>query len=289
MSNAPGDDRRPAPAQPLRSWDLLSRLSDSAVDDDYARLAARRESMRPQAQGPGRRRPGWGVGVVVVLGLMLSASALQAQGSEPAEARERSALVDQIEERRTSISRSTSTLQGLQDEIAALQGDASSAGARGESLLDTVERSRILTGSGPVEGPGVRIVVDDADDAATVEGGTVLDRDLQVLVNGLWQAEAEALSINGQRLGPTSAIRVAGRAITVNYRPLTPPYVISAIGDPDTLEARFSETAAGQSWFQLESNYGIRFDMEYVADLSLPGVPAGRLRLRNALQDRVAR
>lgn len=275
MSDAPGDDPRPAPAQPPRSWDLLTRLSESAVDDDYARVAARRET---QPTGD-RRGPGWVVVVVVALGLMISVAALQAQSSEPAEARERSAIIEQIEERRTSIEDSTGTLEGILDEIATLQGGESSTGARGESLLETVERSRILTGSGAVEGPGIRVIVDDA---ATGEGGTVLDRDLQVLANGLWQAGAEAVSINDQRLGPTSAIRVAGRAITVNYRPLTPPYTVTAIGDPDTLEARFSETAAGQSWFQLESNYGIRFDMAATDDLVLPGVPQGRLQLRNA-------
>lgn len=282
MRHAP--DRRQAPAQPPGSWDLLSRLSESAVDDDYARVAARRES-----ETNGRHRPGWGVVVAVVLGLMISVAALQAQSREPTEARERSAVIEQIEERRTSITRSTDTLEGLKDEIASLQGDVSSAGASGESLLDAVQRSRILTGWGPVEGPGVRIVVDDADDAPTTEGGTVMDRDLQVLTNGLWQAGAEALSINGQRLGPTSAIRVAGQAITVNYRPLTPPYTATAIGDPDTLQARFSETAAGQSWFQLESNYGIRFDIESADDLTLPGVPTGRLRLRSAVPERDAR
>ncbi len=285
MSDAAGADRRQTPAQPPGSWDLLSRLSESAVDDDYARVAVRRGTETNDR----RRRPGWGAVVAVVLGLMITAAALQAQSREPTEARERSAVIEQIEERRTSISRSTDTLEGLQDEIAALQGDVSAAGASGESLLDTVRRSRILTGSGPVEGPGVRVVVDDADDAAATEGGTVLDRDLQVLVNGLWQAGAEALSINGQRLGPTSAIRVAGQAITVNYRPLTPPYTLTAIGDPDTLQARFSETAAGQSWFQLESNYGIRFDIESADDLTLPGVPAGRLRLGSAVAEGDAR
>lgn len=281
MSVAPGAGGRQEPTQATGSWDLLKQLSDSAVDEDYARVADGREPV----PGGGRNRPGWGVVVVVVLGLMISVAALQAQSRAPSEARERSALIEQIEERRTSLGRATGTLEGLQYDIAALQGDVSSASATGESLLDAVERSRILTGSGPVEGPGVRIVVDDAEDASTIEGGTVLDRDLQVLVNGLWQAGAEALSINGQRLGPTSAIRVAGQAITVNYRPLTPPYTVSAIGDPATLAPRFSRSAAGQSWFQLESSYDIRLDMESTDDLTLPGVPAGRLRLRSAEQE----
>jgi uncharacterized protein YlxW (UPF0749 family) len=113
-------------------------------------------------------------------------------------------------------------------------------------------------------------------------GGTVLDEDLQILVNGLWQAGAQAIAINGNRLGPLSAIRTAGQAINVNFRPLTPPYVVTVIGDPDTLQARFSETAAGQSWIDLSTNYGIRFDIASDADLVLPGVPSGRLRLIHA-------
>ena len=60
------------------------------------------------------------------------------------------------------------------------------------------------------------------------------------MVNALWAAGAEAISINGQRLGPTTAIRFAGEAVLVDFRPVTNPYEISAIGDPDTLPASSS-------------------------------------------------
>jgi len=106
----------------------------------------------------------------------------------------------------------------------------------------------------------------------------VLDTDLQILVNGLWQAGAEAIAINGNRLGPLSAIRTAGSAITVNYRSLSPPYTVQAIGDPATLQARFVDTAGGQAWLDLESNFGLRFEMDGDS-VSLPEAPSARLRV----------
>ena len=73
--------------------------------------------------------------------------------------------------------------------------------------------------------------------------GRVQDGDLQLVVNALWAAGAEAVSINGQRLGPTTAIRFAGEAVLVDFRPVTSPYEISAIGDPGRAAARASSRA----------------------------------------------
>ena len=70
--------------------------------------------------------------------------------------------------------------------------------------------------------------------------------DLALLVNGLWRAGAEAIAINGQRLTARSAIRNSGAAINVNGRPpLSPPYVVTAIGDTKTLQADLLDTSTG--------------------------------------------
>ena len=66
---------------------------------------------------------------------------------------------------------------------------------------------------------------DPRDDRAS-DTGRVLDRDLQVMVNALWAAGAEAIAINGQRLTARSAIRYAGEAILLDFRPLVPPNVM---------------------------------------------------------------
>jgi uncharacterized protein YlxW (UPF0749 family) len=255
--------------------DLLDYLTDTAVDSDYARVT----TLRPAAGSP-TRRVAVATAVLAVMGLMVSLSIVQSRDAEPVEQAERLELIEQIGEARQEVDATTSELELLRDDIAEIQGVAADLNLRGEGLLEQVEQARVLTGRGAVTGPGMRITIDDAQGA--VVGGTVLDEDLQVLVNGLWQAGAEAVAINGNRLGPLSAIRTAGQAINVNFRPLTPPYVVTVIGDLETLQARFSETSAGQSWVDLSVNYGIRFDIESDAALVLPGVPAGRLRLNHA-------
>ncbi len=108
----------------------------------------------------------------------------------------------------------------------------------------------------------------------------MLSKDLQVVTNALWEAGAEAISINGQRLTARSAIRFAGDAILVNYRPLTRPYVISAIGDPQNLQVEFADNEGGSYVRALEDNYGVRVTMAGAKKLTLPGAPA--LTVRNA-------
>ena len=113
----------------------------------------------------------------------------------------------------------------------------------------------------------------------------MLDGDLQRLVNGLWLAGAEAIAINGQRLTQLSAIRTAGEAITVNFKPLRPPYVVEAIGNPDQLPARFIETDGGAWWLNLRSVYGVKFDMHSREELTLPALRIDDLRRARVRED----
>jgi uncharacterized protein YlxW (UPF0749 family) len=255
------------------SWDLLERVSATALDEDYAKAASQRDD-DPRTR---RRQRILGALGVIGVGVLLTTTALQTQSGEPARAEERSRLISRIEVREAEISRLADRTDELENAVQGLQGANEQIGSRGEDLLDTLSESQLLAGSVSVTGPGVRITVDDQSEGVSSSGGTILDVDLQVLVNGLWQAGAEAIAINGNRLGSLSAIRMAGRAITVNYNSLTRPYVVTAIGDPNTLEASFAETPGGQAWFDLETNYGIYFDMETVDDLTLPSVPKERL------------
>ncbi len=256
------------------SWDLLERVSATALDEDYAKAA----SQRDDDPRDGRRMPRvLGSLGLIGLGVLLTTTALQTQSDQPAQAEERSRLIARINAREAEISQLASRTDELENAVEGLQGTNEQIGSRGEDLLDTLSESQLLAGSVSVTGPGVRITVDDQSEGVSSSGGTILDVDLQVLVNGLWQAGAEAIAINGNRLGSLSAIRTAGRAITVNYNSLTRPYVVTAIGDPNTLEASFAETPGGQAWFDLETNYGIHFDMETVDDLTLPSVPKERL------------
>ena len=65
------------------------------------------------------------------------------------------------------------------------------------------------------------------------------------------------MSINGQRLTSRSSIRFAGDAILVDFRPLSPPYVITAIGDGRELQTGFASSASGAYLKSLGDNYSI--------------------------------
>ena len=151
-----------------------------------------------------------------------------------------------------------------------------STSTQGRALQDQLTRLGVASGTVPVTGPGLEIVADDGPSGSTKS--EVMDRDLQILVNGLWSAGAEAVAINGQRLTALSAIREASEAITVNYRSLQRPYTITAIGDPDQLPARFIESDGGTWWFNLKSLYDMRFDLTSKDSVRLPAVETPRLR-----------
>ena len=122
------------------------------------------------------------------------------------------------------------------------------------------------------------IVVDDAPADSSDTRDRVLDLDLQVLANGLWQAGAEAIAINGHRLSTLTAIRGAGDAITVDYRSLTRPYRVEAIGDPRTLHARLVESPGGAWWNELAQNRRMRYEISGVNELDTRRRPGHGLR-----------
>jgi uncharacterized protein YlxW (UPF0749 family) len=287
--------RRPPPAReaartrrPDASMTLLVEVMKHPLDPGYAAAVDRR--------GEGRRplRPLSALTtllVAVACGWVTATAVAELRRPQPEVILARAALEKEIEGRTAAVDRLQRTNERLRAEIEVAQQAALAGG--GSTALAARSRSlAVLTGELPVTGSGLELTLDDApgdgDQAAGVnpratgdaEQGRVMDRDLQIVVNGLWAAGAEAISINGERLTALSAIRSAGRAILVDFRPLSPPYVIVAIGDPKALQSGFSEDMAGEYVKSLSNNYGVRAGMAARDSVTLPG--AGSLALRYA-------
>lgn len=244
--------------------DLLARVAEDSLDDDYAAAAGRPPGSRTRAAVAF----GGGVGL---LALLLTVSAVEArEGASQSEA-DREALIGRIGAEQSDVGRLGEDVASLEAEVDRLRADALRSTDEVAELDDALARLEASTGAVPVEGPGLRITVDDAPRGAAE--GQIIDTDLQVLVNGLWEAGAEAIAVDGQRLTTRSAIRAAGQAITVNYRSLSPPYVVTAIGDPATLAADFLETAGGQFIADLAANFGAQLEVASAESLILPGRP----------------
>jgi uncharacterized protein YlxW (UPF0749 family) len=129
----------------------------------------------------------------------------------------------------------------LRERTTQYENEMASASEKTRLLNNALQEAKFLAGLTPVEGPGIEVVLQDskkrppANSPIDIENYIIHDSDLQRVVNELHAAGAEAVSINGQRIIATTAIRCVGPTIQVNGIALSSPYVIQAIGDPDTL------------------------------------------------------
>ena len=209
--------------------------------------------------------------VTLVLGMAIAQTRLEATENSLT----RSALVERVQAADRRVQTLETNVLTAQNDLIAAEASILAGTSLGEQAQQRLERLRSATGQTEVSGNGVSVTIDDApittDGALVNEPGKVMDTDLQVIVNGLWQAGASDISINGRRLTPTSAIRSAGEAILVNYRPLVPPYVVTAIGkDADSLAGRFRESSAGILLEELEATYGVFWELQTIGQVTLP-------------------
>jgi uncharacterized protein YlxW (UPF0749 family) len=254
---------------------LLTLITARSMDEDYAHVAQKRAAAGEVV--PARTRPHWAsLAAVAVLGVMAAVVAVQTDREAEVNELSRAALVQQIETRRDQ-------LRDLQHDVGELsrssQAAASNSTTLQERLTDMqtrVRRAELNTGYTAVHGPGVRITVDNGPDADV--DSEIRDEDLATLVDGLWQAGAEAIAINDERINALGGIRNTGRAVHVNGRPVNAPYVVSAIGDQRTLQARLLQTSQGQDWFGRVSTLGFVYRADNVGDMSLPSAPERSLR-----------
>ena len=253
---------------------LLPYINAHAVDEDYALAAARRD---PAAAPKPKRVGRYGAVVLAVFAVLAVTAAVQTSQDSVSEEKERRDLIAQVKDRRALLDSERRTIASLTGANRALEGSLLRNTQDASGLLDEVDRLSLRSGVGPATGPGVQIIADDNPNADS-DRSRVLDGDLQKLVNGLWQAGAEAISINGERLTTLSAIRHAGSAITVNYTSLSRPYKILAIGDPKTLPIRFQDTTTGGAWLDLVNQVGLVYSMTTKKSLRLPGAEVPSLR-----------
>lgn len=262
---------------------LLDDIMRSALEVEYEQTAGRRpDSRRPTLP---TSRQGWLkalplLAVLAVLGVLVAATVTAQRGNAARLRAQRPALVDRIDQETARVEALQRDVAALRDEVAAATRAELGLTATGRQLAAAVATLELAAETTPVTGGGVRVVVDDAPaGSADAARNRIYDTDLQQLVNGLWLAGAEAIAVNRQRIGPLTAIRSAGDAILVGYRPLTRPYLVEAVGDPRTLEASFVDGPAGRWLRGLRENYGLRFDVTTRSDLSLPAASQAGLTL----------
>lgn len=276
------------------SMALLVDMMTGSSEPSYEAAARRRAA----AHGSAPRRAlvtGVVALVLVALGVAVGTSAAQVRMGSASTSEARQRLVDEVRRQTAASDRLARDATVLREQVATERDAALGEGARGRGAAAELATLELLSGAVAVHGPGVTVTLDDAPAArpdavggATTTAprggqpttdGRVLDRDLQDVANALWAAGAEAMSINGLRLTAQTAIRSAGEAILVDFRPLSPPYVVRAVGDAARLEPDFADSPTGRRFTTYTSLYGLGFEVTRARDLQLPAAGAPDLRL----------
>lgn len=182
----------------------------------------------------------------IVLGIMISLQFRSQKNEGFPLYNERTDLLKMIR----NLEQERSKLQGDLAETKKLMEEYVTASNKNKASMEVIDKefnsSRMQAGLTDLEGPGVIVKLNDSPNRPA---GTddpyyfiIHDVDIQALVNELWSAGAEAVSVNDQRLVSNSSIRCAGPTILVNATRITPPYEIKAIGPSKIIESSLRMT-----------------------------------------------
>jgi uncharacterized protein YlxW (UPF0749 family) len=133
-------------------------------------------------------------------------------------------------------------------------------------------RLRMAAGLIPLTGKGIRITLSDCEKKLKEYEDPVFyivhyDQ-LELLVNELWAAGAEAISVNDHRVFNNSGFSCAGTTILIDTKRLAPPYIIEVIGDSKNLKNALM-MPGGFVETQILS-FNLKFVVEMVDDLEVP-------------------
>ncbi|MGW1025526.1 DUF881 domain-containing protein [Streptomyces sp. NPDC002577] len=186
-------------------------------------------------------------------------------------------LSDLIQER--------SDRNGVLDESnSALRDDVESLAERddGRSKAEDAKLAALEENAGTkkLRGQAVSVTLNDAPPNATALPGypepqpndlVIHQQDLQAVVNALWQGGAKGIKVMDQRLISTSAVRCVGNTLILQGRVYSPPYKVTAVGDPEKLQAALAASPEIQNYKLYVTAYGLGWKVEEDGSVTLPG------------------
>ena len=233
-----------------------------------------------------RALPSWQVtlGVaLLVLGFLIAAQ-LAAEGPRVRyTTQERTPLVQTAKDLQTEQDGLKARILELRAKIQTVETQGQGSAATVKDLNTQLQQARIAAGLIPLTGSGIVIQLDDSKEPVP-PGGSQADylvgsRDIRVVVEELWNAGAEAISVNGERLTTSTAIIDVGSSVLVNSAYLTPPYQVSALGAPD-LYQKLSASPAFVDFVRARgAGYGIQISVAEPQSVDIPAF-VGTVTLR---------
>lgn len=188
-------------------------------------------------------------------------------------------LVEVVENLETGKEQLQKTLESLRKEASDFEHKAAASDGLLSDYMIQEKKYKKLAGLTGVEEQGIRIVLADAASMppnSDPNDYIVHSSDLQTILNVLWRGEAQAVSINGNRLVGTSAIRCVGNTILINSSLVGSPYEIIAIGDSKSLKNTLLKDEGSKIFFGKTTNeLGISIELREEKKITVPPYKGG--------------
>ena len=225
-----------------------------------------------------RRPPAWQLLVpltALAAGLLFATSASTAQGTDLRSDR-RLQLTELIARQRDDVQARERSAAELRNQVEGIAARAAAADVRVAQAAPSAELER-AAGLVPMTGPAVTVTLNDAPRrpgrpplSEDPDDLVVHQQDLQAVVNAMWAGGAEAMSLMGQRIVSTSAVRCVGNTVILHGQVYGPPFVITAIGDPEALRDSLSSDAGVLVFQDYVERFGLGYEVSASRAVELP-------------------
>ena len=200
--------------------------------------------------------------------------------------------VDEANQLQQDVSDLTKQVANLTDALKADGTDGTDSTQNQGKDSSNVDSSLMLPA---LSGSGVTVTLDDSplwENAVNNNGTTanindyvIHQQDVESVVNALWAGGADALMIMDQRVLFNSAVICSGNVLSLHGKKYSPPFTISAIGDPQRLRAALNDSEAITILKQYVTAFGIGYKVENAEDLQFPATAALLQQLKYATVD----
>lgn len=218
--------------------------------------------------------------IALVAGLLFSASSQAARGTNLRS--EVTGVPDLIRERSLANVRTARDVDRVRAQVESLSRAEAPGNQRLQAATSQGDALAAIAGTTAVSGPAISVALDDSPmtsdqlpEWANVNDIVVHQQDVQAVVNALWRGGAEAMMIMDQRVIATSAVRCVGNTLILQGRVYSPPFVISAIGDPDALVAALDADPTITTYKRYVAELGLGYDVTRLGETRFPGYVGG--------------
>jgi uncharacterized protein YlxW (UPF0749 family) len=233
------------------------------------RLVLRRAlgGLRPRRRG--QRTRGWSVGVPLIAlaaGLLFTTSARTADGTALRDDRrpELAQLIADERERLTARQKSADQLNADVEQKTAQLGTVDQPVKAAQEQADSMRQAAGFTA---LQGTGLTVTLNDSPRRASETDPNGPDNDdlvvhqgdVQAVVNAMWAGGAEAMSIMDIRVISTSAVRCVGNTLLLHGQVFSPPFKITAIGEPTAMHRALESAEGVQQFRDAVADFGLGY------------------------------